>query len=331
MHSTQNLSINNGISQTIIGETRSHYSFQMICGIYIQSTALNRGVVVRAYSINSNNEKILISENEFDIDFEIKNYNFSFTSLNDTKEIEINICSKLDASFDFIFTNTKLEKHPIPTEWELAIEDIQDALDNKVGNTPDEIFNSLTDDGKRQGIYTDIDEEGNTNYYFNASYIKSGYIQGDLIDAKNLVVRRDDGIKTLEIDSKGNVTLRGNLEITGDSGEFEDVASKEDIAYKVEILSSNGLIFYNGQIETRLYAKVYKGREDVTEQINAERFQWTKTFEDGSEDLFWNETYGRNVKDVLITRQDVNSKSTFTCAVMSDKEYLNYLNKRGNI
>ena len=236
MHSTQNLSINNGISQTVIGETRSHYSFQMICGIYIQSTALNRGVVVRAYSINSNNEKILISENEFDIDFEIKNYNFSFTSLNDTKEIEINICSKLDASFDFIFTNTKLEKHPIPTEWELAIEDIQDALDNKVGNTHEEIFNSLTDDGKMQGIYVDIDEHGRKNFYFNATYIKSGKLLGDYIDAKNLKVVKDNGDVTLNIDSKGNVDIKARkmqILVSNDETEeeeFEDAAGVSDIA-----------------------------------------------------------------------------------------------------
>ena len=313
-----------GISQIITGEKKSSYAFQMICGIYIQSTASNKGVLVRAFSIDKNQQRTLISENVFNIEHEIRNYNFTFMSLDDTEQIEIAITGQPEDIFDFILTNTKLEKGAIPTEWEIAIEDIQDALDNKVGNTPDEIFNSLTDDGKRQGIYIDTDEDGNQNYYFNASYIKSGYIKGDLIDAKNLTVWREDGKKTLEIDQYGNVTLRGNIEITaGDT--FVPPATVEDIAYKVEILSSNGLVFYNGQIETRLCAKVYKGKEDITHELDAVRFQWTKTFEDGTEDLIWNENYGRSVKEVLITKNDVNSKSTFTCAVMSDEEYLKYL------
>lgn len=316
----------NGISQTVRAEKKSPYSFQMVCGIYIQSTASNKGVLVRTFSINKDGERTIINENVFNIEHDAKNYNFTFMSLDDTEKIEVVISGQAEDTYDFILTNTKLEKNAIPTEWELAIEDIQDALDNKVGNTPDEIFNSLTDDGKRQGIYIDTDEEGNKNYYFNASYIKSGYIKGDLIDAKNLTVWRDDGKKTLEIDQYGNVTLRGNIEISA-GDKFVPPATVEDIAYKVEILSSNGLVFYNGQIETRLYAKVYKGKDDVTDEFDNVRFQWIKTFEDGSEDLVWNENHGRYVKSVLITKNDVNSKSTFTCSVMSDEEYLIYLNQ----
>lgn len=57
---------------------------------------------------------------------------------------------------------------------------MQDALDQKVGNTPEEVFDSLTDGGKMQGIYIDIDEHGQKNYYVSGRYI----------DAYNLVVRR---------------------------------------------------------------------------------------------------------------------------------------------
>lgn len=52
-------------------------------------------------------------------------------------------------------------------------EEAMDAVDNldQELKDPDEIFNRLTDSGKRQGLYID-----NNNYYFNATYIKSGVI-----------------------------------------------------------------------------------------------------------------------------------------------------------
>ena len=244
----------------------------MISSTYIQSLHPNGNVLVAAYSINGANEKILIEEKMFDINETVNNYNFSFKTYNDTEKIEIIISGNSYETFDFVITNTKLEKYSIPTEWEIAIEDIQDALDNKVGNSFEEVFDSLTDGGRMQGIYMDVDEEGNKNYYVNASYIKSGYINGERIDAKNLKVIRDDGTPTLVIDQHGNITIRASsLEIGGD-GTYVPVASEEDIAYKVEIKSTNGLIFYNGQIQTQLIAKVYKGKDDVTDQLDEKRF-----------------------------------------------------------
>ena len=113
---------------------------------------------------------------------------------------------------------------------------MQDALDHKVGNTHEEIFNSLTDDGKMQGIYVDIDEHGRKNFYFNATYIKSGKLLGDYIDAKNLKVVKDNGDVTLNIDSKGNVDIKARkmqILVSNDETEeeeFEDVAGVSDIA-----------------------------------------------------------------------------------------------------
>lgn len=86
-----------------------------------------------------------------------------------------------------------------------------------------------------QGVYIDVDENGNKNYYFNASYIKSGYIYGERIDAKNLLVKRKDGVDTLKIDENGNVSLKGNIQLEAD-GAFVDPATKEDIANTVDKL-----------------------------------------------------------------------------------------------
>lgn len=90
-----------------------------------------------------------------------------------------------------------------------------------------------------QGIYVDIDEQGRKNFYFNATYIKSGKLLGEYIDAKNLKVTKDNGDVTLNIDSKGNVDIKARKlqilvnnnddnETNGD--EFEDAAGVSDIA-----------------------------------------------------------------------------------------------------
>lgn len=208
----------------------------MLSEVYIQSGAPEGNALVAFYSIDDNDVKTLLHEEVYDIVNDAKIYTSTFTTLENTKSIEVNISGEKNKTFDFLVTNTKLENYLIATEWELAIEDVQDALDHKVGNTHEEVFNSLTDDGKMQGIYVDIDEHGRKNFYFNATYIKSGKLLGEYIDAKNLKVVKDNGDVTLNIDSKGNVDIKARkmqILVSNDETkeeEFEDVAGVSDIA-----------------------------------------------------------------------------------------------------
>lgn len=73
-------------------------------------------------------------------------------------------------------------------ETEQAIKDLDTSLNH------DEIFNRLTNYGKVQGIYRD-----NGNVYINASYIKSGKLSADLVDADNLKVEAANITGTLKI------------------------------------------------------------------------------------------------------------------------------------
>ena len=296
-----------GISQTVNANAKGQYSFQMLSEIYIQSAHPNGDVLVAFYSINSSDIKTLIKEETFDIKTEAKVFTSTFSTLVDTSKIEVIISGQENATFDFVVTNIKLENHPIPTEWELAIEDMQDALDQKVGNTPEEVFDSLTDGGKMQGIYIDIDEHGQKNYYVSGRYI----------DAYNLSVRRkSDNVQTFKIDEEGNVLLRVNtLQIVGDTGQFEDAATENDIAWKLEIISSNGNIFKNNIIDTVLSARVYKGKKDVTDELPASSFRWKRTSTNSIRDAKWNDADGIGVKSITITREDVNQRATFTCEV----------------
>ena len=296
-----------GISQTVNANAKGQYSFQMLSEIYIQSAHPNGDVLVAFYSINKSNTKTLIKEETFDIKTEAQVFTSTFSTLVDTSKIEVIISGQENATFDFVVTNIKLENHPIPTEWELAIEDMQDALDQKVGNTAEEVFESLTDGGRMQGIYIDIDEHGQKNYYVSGRYI----------DAYNLSVRRkSDNVQTFKIDEEGNVSLKvSTLQIVGDSGNFENAATENDIAWKLEIISSNGNIFKNNIVDTVLSARVYKGKKDVTDELPASSFRWKRTSLNSTRDAKWNDADGIGVKSITITREDINQRATFTCEI----------------
>lgn len=207
-----------GVSQTVEAKNKSQYSFQMLSETYVQSAHPNGDAVVVFYSINEAGVKTIIKEDKFDLTTDAKVFTSVFSSLENTKKIEVVISGQKDAEFDFVVTNIKLENHPVPTTWELAMEDMQDALDQKVGNSAEEVFQSLTDNGKMQGIYIDIDEHGVKNYYINGRYV----------NAKNLKVVNKNGITTLYIDEDGNVSLNVSS-FTLTAGADTNLATKEDI------------------------------------------------------------------------------------------------------
>lgn len=284
-----------GISQIVKNaKAKSKYSFQALANVYIQSQHPTGDMTVAFYSIDADKKKTLIKEKQCDLQKDSKCFTDTFESLQDTKEIEVIISGAETKPFDFVVTNTMLANYPIPTEWEIALEDVQDALDHKVGNTPEEVFGSLTDDGKMQGIYVDIDEHGKKNYYFNASYIKSGKLLGEYIEGRNLIVRNDDDDETLHIDSKGNVAIQAkklqilvNSEETEEGtteNEYEDVAGVSDIAWKIDIISTNGIVFKNNVIDTELKAIVFKGKREVTEELLPSQFHWIRKSDNIEED-----------------------------------------------
>lgn len=114
----------------------------------------------------------------------------------------------------------------VPEDWidfkYVDADDVADAIkkyDTSLGQP--EIFNKLTNGGKEQGIYI---KDG--KLYINATYILSGALAGNLINGRGLKVIDDDKKVTLEIDSKGNVSLAvTNFSLKGKS--VEDIASEE--------------------------------------------------------------------------------------------------------
>lgn len=193
-----------GISQTTEDtETiyiNSDYSFQFL--VYNNSNDSN-SISINIYSINNNKQETLILEDTYNITNSIKSYFVTFKSLSDTTNFRVEIVGINGSSYDFYITELALYNTANMYPWEPS------PYDSDIDYDPESIFNALTYNGKIQGIYSMVDSKtGQLQYFFNASYIQSGTLKGDYIDAKNLVVRRDsDNVKTLEIDSHGNISI----------------------------------------------------------------------------------------------------------------------------
>lgn len=84
----------------------------------------------------------------------------------------------------------------------------------------------------------------------------------------------------------------------------------ENINYTVSIDSSNGLVFKNGDIESVLTVKVWKGNEDITDQFTDTQFCWTRVSKDSQGDILWNATH-KYTKTVTITEKDIPMKAIF--------------------
>ncbi|MEE6134613.1 MULTISPECIES: phage tail spike protein [Bacillaceae] len=90
---------------------------------------------------------------------------------------------------------------------------------------------------------------------------------------------------------------------------------KNDIVYKVEVISSNGQTFKNGLIDTELNARVYRGKENITDTLPVEAFIWTKKDRAGNIDYVWTNAHKNVGSKVLISTSDVYQRATFYCDV----------------
>lgn len=111
------------------------------------------------------------------------------------------------------------------------IEAAVEKYDTSLGQN--EIFNKLTKGGKNQGIFL---KDG--ILYVNAEYILAGLLAGERINGRGLKVIDDNNNVTLEIDSKGNVTIAASQFTLGDKS-VTDIAQEEAIKQVQDITSDN--------------------------------------------------------------------------------------------
>lgn len=85
--------------------------------------------------------------------------------------------------------------------------------------------------------------------------------------------------------------------------------------YRVIIESNNGNIFKNGDINCTLSCKVFSWDDDITDDINAANFTWTRKSNDTAADVLWNASHSGGTKSITLTPSDVYGRSVFYCTV----------------
>lgn len=147
---------------------------------------------------------------------------------------------------------------------------IGDSIKNKVDNNQESVFNALTNNGEKQGIYL---QNGKV------------YINGEYIQAKGLSVTNGSGIQTFSIDTNGNVSAgnleikegtikigtttggevafavrtNGNLKIGGTTGRLNGDGTEQGI-FEV---TSTGTAHFRNKDDANIYSKIEDGKIQV--------------------------------------------------------------------
>ena len=95
--------------------------------------------------------------------------------------------------------------------------------------------------------------------------------------------------------------------------DIDEINSKK--MYRVVSESNNGNIFKNGDINCTLSCRVYSWDDEVTNDINAANFVWTRKSSNTASDTQWNANHSGGTKSITLTPSDVWGRSVFYCTV----------------
>lgn len=83
------------------------------------------------------------------------------------------------------------------------------------------------------------------------------------------------------------------------------------LGYRLEIVA--GTVFLTETVRsTTLTIRVWRGTEDITHTLPAERFIWTRTSADAVADAVWNDSH-TGLKTILVSTADVLHQASFRC------------------
>lgn len=107
------------------------------------------------------------------------------------------------------------------------------------------------------------------------------------------------------------VKIKGETGLTGPKG--DDGESN----IEVQIYSSNGNAFHTGTADTILSAYVFRGSENITDELNDSAFRWTRKSTAGTiADDIWNtSSKAIGIKYVILTPEDAIGRTVFSCEV----------------
>jgi hypothetical protein len=106
-----------------------------------------------------------------------------------------------------------------------------------------------------------------------------------------------------------------NLQTTQQNQQTTIDNTVQNIPYRVDLLSTNGVVFKNGDISTQIIATVYHGKDDITSTLAATDFVWSRISDDAAGDSTWNNAHVGVGNKITITTSDVYQRATFECDI----------------
>lgn len=196
------------------------------------------------------------------------------------------------------------------------------------------VNNSLmfTDDGwesSKAGL-GEFTVDGETFYGLIAEAVIAGYIEGSKIVGGTINI----GDGAFVVHENGSVTMNGG---DGVSYDIDGYVKDEDLnnvknevnkiqqnvgnltaskMYRIEIITEGSTIITTAEEVSRLICKVYSWDEDITDEVDAQFFNWKRISSNTEADEVWNaRPEHQSKKSIEIIAADVIENSNFYCEV----------------
>lgn len=135
-----------------------------------------------------------------------------------------------------------------------------------------------------------------------------------IIADKIISTQNSATINAADINNKVVVTVLAIVKdktVASESITFVNLSEQPEVFIK----TSNGNMFKNGNINTKLTATVWRGGKEIDKDGSMYTYIWTKTDDDGEPDVLWNQTHSYSQKTIEITQQDVFRRAQFSCEI----------------
>lgn len=151
---------------------------------------------------------------------------------------------------------------------------------------------------------------------FTADLITAGQMSAERIQAHTITARelRSDAGQSLDLSSNKSILL------TVQNAQQEIMDNIDSlVADRLSILIESTSPFLSNSVASiTLRARVWSGSDEVTDTINAERFNWYREGGSSDSDAAWNAAH-KGMKQVTVARGDVLRQAVFRCELTEEE------------
>lgn len=134
----------------------------------------------------------------------------------------------------------------------------------------------------------------------------------------DMIVSSESTETELKLTDKALKAISDNIDLSANESIKLSVKSTvtQEIGYRLEIISTSDILS-SAITQTTLTARVWQGKNNVTDDIAASKFSWKRVSSDSTADDIWNTTH-TGMKSITITNLDVYYSATYSCELEED-------------